>query len=149
MTNTSFPPPLLLLTPFSSLAMFILRSIRLYVMCSRRRSKDRNGLWLNRTVAMLRLSAQQNIGILSYNIVMELYHIEHASVILYVRVHMRLVKVCITHDPSIIFKRNLHQSIYFTKSKKLLEARGCKPWVTNLSIIPHTLGVLTTNIAYK
>ena len=26
-----------------------------------------------------------------------------------------------------------------------LEAHGCKPWVTNLAIIPHTLGTLTTN----
>ena len=29
-----------------------------------------------------------------------------------------------------------------------IEARGCKPWVTNLSIVPHTLGILTANITY-
>ena len=29
-----------------------------------------------------------------------------------------------------------------------LEAHGCKPWVTNLLIIPHTLGMPTANVTY-
>ena len=33
-------------------------------------------------------------------------------------------------------------------SQKALEAHGCKPWLTNLSIVPHTLGILTANITY-
>ena len=28
------------------------------------------------------------------------------------------------------------------------EAHGCKPWVTNLSMVPHTLGILTASITY-
>ena len=38
------------------------------------------------------------------------------------------------------------QSTSLAKSQKALEARSCKPWVTNLSIVPHTLGILTANI---
>ena len=34
------------------------------------------------------------------------------------------------------------------KSQKALEAHGRKPWLTNLSMIPHTLGMLTANITY-
>ena len=28
-------------------------------------------------------------------------------------------------------------------------AHGCKPWVTNSSMVPHTLGILTANIIYR
>ena len=37
---------------------------------------------------------------------------------------------------------------FLVKLHMILEAHGCKPWVTNLSIVPHTLhvGILTTNI---
>ena len=45
-------------------------------------------------------------------------------------------------------KMKLHQSISFTESQKTQEAHGCKPWASNLSIIPHTLGIQTANIAY-
>ena len=38
-----------------------------------------------------------------------------------------------------------HESIWLSKT---LEAHGCKPWVTNLSIVPHTLSMLTANITY-
>ena len=31
---------------------------------------------------------------------------------------------------------------------KTVEAHGCKPWVTNLSIVLHALGMLTTNIIF-
>ena len=33
-------------------------------------------------------------------------------------------------------------------SQKALEAHGCKPWVANLWIVPHTLGILTAYITY-
>ena len=33
-------------------------------------------------------------------------------------------------------------------SQKALEAHGCKPWVANLSIVPSTSGILTTNSTY-
>ena len=32
--------------------------------------------------------------------------------------------------------------------RRLLEAHGCKHWVTNLSIVLHTLGIPTANITY-
>ena len=32
--------------------------------------------------------------------------------------------------------------------QKAPEAHGCKPWITNLSVVPHTLDILTENIAY-
>ena len=37
------------------------------------------------------------------------------------------------------------QSTSLAESQKALEAPGCKPWVTNLSIVPHTEGILTAN----
>ena len=44
---------------------------------------------------------------------------------------------------------NLYQSICLSRVQKALEAHGCKPWVTNFSTAPHTLGiVLTTNVPY-
>ena len=43
---------------------------------------------------------------------------------------------------------NRHQSTSLAESQKALEAHGCKPWLTNLSIVPHTLGILTANITY-
>ena len=39
-----------------------------------------------------------------------------------------------------------HSSFY--NSRKTLEAHGCKPWVTNLLIVSHTLSILTANITY-
>ena len=44
--------------------------------------------------------------------------------------------------------RNLRQSTSLAKSWEALEVHGCKPWVTNLSIVSHTLGILTANITY-
>ena len=43
---------------------------------------------------------------------------------------------------------NLHQATSLAKSQKTLEADGSKLWVTKLSIIPHTLGILTAKITY-
>ena len=43
-------------------------------------------------------------------------------------------------------RQNLNQLTSLAKAQKALEAHGCKPWVTNLSIVPHTLGILTANI---
>ena len=31
---------------------------------------------------------------------------------------------------------------------QVLEAHGCKPWVTNSLIVPHILGILTANSKY-
>ena len=39
-----------------------------------------------------------------------------------------------------------HESL--TESQKILVAHSCKSWVTNLLIIPHTLGILTANTTY-
>ena len=47
-----------------------------------------------------------------------------------------------------IWTQNLQQSTYSAKLQKALEAHGCEPWVTNISIVPHTLGILTKNITY-
>ena len=46
-------------------------------------------------------------------------------------------------------ERTVHQSTSLTKSLKALEAHGCKPWVTKLSIIPHTLDILTANTIHN
>ena len=43
---------------------------------------------------------------------------------------------------------HVHLSTSLAKPFKAIEARGCESWVTNLSIIPHTLGILTANISY-
>ena len=45
-----------------------------------------------------------------------------------------------------IWRRNLHQSTSLAESQKALEVHGCKLWVTNLLIVPHTLGILTANV---
>ena len=42
-------------------------------------------------------------------------------------------------------ERTVHQSTSLTESQKALEAHGCKPGGTKLSIIPHTLDILTVN----
>ena len=44
--------------------------------------------------------------------------------------------------PNMIWKQNLHQPTFLAESLKALEARGCKPWVTNLLTIPHILGAV-------
>ena len=59
------------------------------------------------------------------------------------------VKVFITWEhENMIWRWNLHPSTSLTESRKALEAHGCKPWLTNSSIVPCTLGihVLTANI---
>ena len=48
--------------------------------------------------------------------------------------------ICITHK--MIWSSNLHQSTFLTKFQKPLEGHGCKPRITNLSIIPHTLMIV-------
>ena len=55
------------------------------------------------------------------------------------------LKAFITHELSVTQKWNLHQLTSLTESQKALEAHGCKPWVTNISIVPHTLDILTSN----
>ena len=60
--------------------------------------------------------------------------------------HLRLAEVSITCEPNTMWRQNLHQLTYLTTSQ--IEAHSCKPWVTNLSIIPHTLGIITVNITH-
>ena len=45
-------------------------------------------------------------------------------------------------------KWNLHQSTFLSESQKALKVHRCKSWITNLLIVPHTLGTLTANITY-
>ena len=45
-----------------------------------------------------------------------------------------------------IWKWNLLQSTSLTEAQKALEGHSCKHSVTNLSIIPHTFGLLTANV---
>ena len=59
-----------------------------------------------------------------------------------------LSKFLITHKQNKIWRWNLHQSNSLAKSQKALEAHGCKPWVTNLLIIPYTLGMYTNHKHY-
>ena len=61
-------------------------------------------------------------------------------------IHLRLLKVLITRKPNMIWWWNLHPSTSLAEAQKTLEAHGSKPWVTNLSIVPRTLGILTANI---
>ena len=61
-------------------------------------------------------------------------------------VHLRLIKVFVTHKPNMMWRWNLHKSTSLAESQKVLEAHGCKSWVGNLSIVPHTLG--NTNCIY-
>ena len=35
---------------------------------------------------------------------------------------------------------------FFAELRMTLEARGCKPLVTNLAFVPRTLGILAANI---
>ena len=58
-------------------------------------------------------------------------------------VHWRLIEGCKTHDPNMIWK-----SISLAKVQKTLEAHGYKSCIAKLSIIPHTLAILTANIAH-
>ena len=57
------------------------------------------------------------------------------------RVHLNLVKIliCISRKPTMLWRCNLYQLTSFAKLQKTL---------TNLSIIPHTLSTLTTNITH-
>ena len=45
-----------------------------------------------------------------------------------------------------MWRANSHLSTSLPEAQKALEAHGCKLLVTNLSIVPHTLGILTANI---
>ena len=67
----------------------------------------------------------------------------HPSTSLKTYIHRLLSKLT-----SIDFSRNLLPWTLLAESQKALEAHGCKSWVTNLSIVPHTLGTLTANITY-
>ena len=42
----------------------------------------------------------------------------------------------------------IHQSTSLAELYKALEVHGCKPWLTNLLIVSHILGMLTVNIIY-
>ena len=42
-----------------------------------------------------------------------------------------------------LWRQNLHLSTSLAESQKAVGAHGCKFWVINLSIVPHTLGMLT------
>ena len=76
---------------------------------------------------------------------------EHSTHGIHVYLHSRYRKR--THFPGhniswVKFSRGLIQSTSGAESWKAVEAHGCKPWVTNLSIIPHTLGLQTANTTY-
>ena len=43
----------------------------------------------------------------------------------------------------------LHQATSLAESPKTLEAHGSIPWVTNLLIVSHTLGILIANGTYS
>ena len=43
---------------------------------------------------------------------------------------------------------SLHQLTSLTGSQKAVEVHSCQPWVSPLSIVPHSLGILTANITY-
>ena len=55
----------------------------------------------------------------------------------YTHTHLRLIKVAITCELDMTWWWSLHQLTSLTELQKALEAHGCKPWVTNLSIIPY------------
>ena len=63
---------------------------------------------------------------------------QHDFTLYYTRVHLR--------QRNVVWRRNSHQSTYLAKTQTVLKADGCKPWVTNLSIVPYTLGILTANV---
>ena len=69
-------------------------------------------------------------------------HVLYTCTMCTVCIHLRPVELFITRKLNMIWRWNLYQSTSLTKSQKALEAHGCKPWVTNLLIAPHTLGVL-------
>ena len=66
----------------------------------------------------------------------------------YTYVYLRLVKVFITPKPNTMWRQHLHPLTSLDHLQKAFEAHSCKPWETNLSVVPHTLGILTTNITY-
>ena len=45
-------------------------------------------------------------------------------------------KVFLTRKPNTIRRRSLHQLISLSESPKAPKAHGCKPWATNLLIVP-------------
>ena len=47
-----------------------------------------------------------------------------------------------------IWRQNLHQTTSLFEVQKALEAHGYKPCVTDLSIVLHTLGILTADITF-
>ena len=59
----------------------------------------------------------------------------------------QLYYVCV-HLRHQYMETKLRQLISLAEAQKALEAHGCKFSVTNLSIIPHTLGILTTKFAH-
>ena len=61
---------------------------------------------------------------------------------------LRLVKVFITREPNVVWRRNLCQLTSLAESQKALEAHGRNPWMTNLLIALHSLGILTANITH-
>ena len=73
------------------------------------------------------------------------------TTVYYTHIHLRLVKVFITHKLNIIRKWNKHVDWSTTpaESQKALEAHGCKHWVTNLSIVLHALSTCTAHRNFK
>ena len=69
----------------------------------------------------------------------------HIHVLCTAHVQMSPAKVAKTRELNMIWKWKLQQSTSLAELHKTLEAHGYKPWVTNSSIVPHTLGVLTAN----
>ena len=57
-----------------------------------------------------------------------------------------ILQAFITRETNMIWRRNLYQSTSLAKAQKDLEVHGSKPWVTNLSIDSHTLGILTAEV---
>ena len=64
----------------------------------------------------------------------------------YTHLHLRLPLSFYTSRTEHDIETKLTSVNSLAEAQKALEARGCKFSVTNLSIVPHTLGILTTNI---
>ena len=56
--------------------------------------------------------------------------------------HLTLIKLGTTCESNTLWRQNWQPSTSLAESQKALEAHGCKPWVTNSSIVPHTLQCL-------
>ena len=54
-----------------------------------------------------------------------------------------------TCESNMMWRWNVHKSTSLTELQKSVEGHGCKSWVTNLSIVPLTLAIVTASITYR